>query len=242
MPDLQDTCEHKENAQKKASNEGSKVSMRPKSPRQIQQSQSPSSRRRTVNILAAAIAAVAIAGISIYALSRGNKIVPGASVAPAPDASIPPLAAVGSHAKALSLNTPIGVISSTTLQGKPYMIEIFATWCPHCQRMARELRNIRMRIPESRFAMISVTGSPYAANATPENLVPENQEDVNRFDAEYGVTWPSVFDPDLSVARTWGMSGFPTIYIVDAKGVIVYASGGEVREGALLAAIKKAGT
>ena len=70
------------------------------------------------------------------------------------------------------------------LAGTPYLLEIFATWCPHCQRMTKVLRAIRASVPQSRLAMISVTGSPYAANSTPDNLIAENQADVDAFESD----------------------------------------------------------
>ena len=52
-----------------------------------------------------------------------------------------------------------------------------------------------------------------------------SDEDPESFRSEsmkLGVTWPSVFDGSTRgpVATTWGVSGWPTIYIVDHKGVI----------------------
>ena len=38
---------------------------------------------------------------------------------------------------------------------------------------------------------------------------------------KHGVIWPSLFDgPDLAAAHAWGVAGFPTIYVLDEKGVI----------------------
>jgi len=209
--------------------------------RRRQQRNDPSvSPSRRKNFIGAAIAVVLVAAIVIYAVIH-SRTVPGAAVSPADTANIPPMTKVGAKAKPFSVRAPMGVISSVRLAGKPYMLEIFATWCPHCQVMAGGLKKIRAQIPESKLAMISVTGSPYAADATAANLAPESQADVDRFDAGYGVTWPTIFDSDLSVVRTWGMDGFPTIYIVNAKGVVTYAHSGEISQHDLLAAIRKAG-
>lgn len=43
--------------------------------------------------------------------------------------------------------------------------------------------------------------------------------------AEFGMTWPSIFDGDPDgtrgpVTQSWGVSYFPTVYVLDAKGVI----------------------
>ncbi len=195
--------------------------------------------RRLGAILAAVVAVAALVGIILYAVLNRNQAVPGAATTAAP--ILPPPLSVGSQAPPFTLRSPIGTFSSSQLAGTPYLLELFATWCPHCQRMTRVLREIRQIIPPSRLAMISVTGSQYASTSTPDQLVPENQADVDVFEAAFHVTWPTFFDPDLSIAKSWGLNGFPTIFIVNAKGTIVYVASGEVPAATLLRAIKKAG-
>ena len=184
------------------------------------------------------MAAVAVIGIGIYAFVQ-YRTVQGAAVLTEP--SLPPMTVAGHKAKPFSLSTRQGTISDATFAGTPYLLEIFATWCPHCQHETTVLKKIRARYPEAQLHMLSVTGSPLAANATPDNMVAENQDDVDAFDAAYGVTWPVAFDKDLAVAHSWGLRGFPTIYIVDRRGNIVYSRSGEIPLNDLEAAIKKAG-
>ena len=191
-------------------------------------------------LLSAAVAILAVIGIIVYAWWRSHSAVPGAAVATSTP-TFPPLAAVGSKAPPLNLKAPLDTITTQTLVGKPYLLEIFATWCPHCQRMTQVLRALRAQFPDSRLAMISVTGSPYARDSTPDNMISENQQDVDEFDRQFQVTWPTIFDPDLAVARTWGLDGFPSIYVVNAKGVVVYSSSGEMPLVVLVKAVRKAG-
>jgi len=139
------------------------------------------------------------------------------------------------------VQTALGQINNSTFAGKPYLLELFATWCPHCQRMTAVLKELRAAIPESRFGMVSITGSPYAAGSTEGNPIPENQADVDQFDKYFGITWPCAFDPELKTATTWGLDAFPTIYIVDANGTIVFAGSGEMPKSRLFAEARKAG-
>ena len=192
-------------------------------------------------IIAAVVGILAVVAIVAYAVVQRNAQVSGAAVSPESIPSFPPPTKVGSLAPGFSVKTNLGVISSDTFAGKPYLLEIFATWCPHCQRMTAVLRDIRQKFPPDRLGMVSVTGSPLSSASTPDKLFPEDQADVDAFDAQYKVTWPTAFDKDLTVAKTWGFAGYPGIYIVDKKGVIVYTNSGEVDEKTLLAAIKKAG-
>lgn len=197
-------------------------------------------RRSPGAVVAGIVALIAIAGIIAYAVLHANRAVPGSAVA-TDTPQLPPPIRAGAQAPAFALRSKIGTFSSTELAGTPYLLEIFATWCPHCQRMTKVLRAIRASVPQSRLAMVSVTGSPYAANSTPDNLVSENQADVDSFESTFGVTWPSFYDPDVAVAKKWGLDGFPTIFIVNAHGTIVYSTSGEVSKNELLAAIRKAG-
>lgn len=188
------------------------------------------------------IGGLAVLAIVVYAVTQSSRVVPGAAVvSPQSLPSIPPPAKVGRPARPFSVQTRSGLLSSASLAGKPYMLELFATWCPHCQRMTAVLGKVRSTVPQSKFEMVSVTASPYGANSTPGNLQPESQADVDAFDAAYSVSWLSVFDAGLDAAKSWGLNGFPTIYIVNAKGTITYVTSGEVPEKTLLSEIKKAG-
>ena len=154
---------------------------------------------------------------------------------------MPPPAKVGTRAIPFEINTPAGPFVSTSLAGKPYLLEIFATWCPHCQRETQVLRAVRARVPVSKLAMLSVSGSPFGEQSTAGENVPESQGGVDSFDKEFGVTWPALYDANLTVARLWGMVGFPTIYIVDKNGIIRYQGQGDQAEPVLMAGLAKAG-
>ena len=191
--------------------------------------------------IAAIVLVIAMIGIIGYAIVQRNTQVSGAAVSPNALPSIPPPVKVGTKAPGFSVQTPHGLLTSDTYAGQPYMLEIFATWCPHCQRMTTVLRDIRKRFPLDKLGIISVTGSPIGSQSTPDNMVPETQDDVDAFDAQFKVSWPAAFDKDLTVAKTWGFAGFPGIYVVDAKGIIRYEHSGEVDEKTLVAEIQKAG-
>jgi cytochrome c biogenesis protein CcmG/thiol:disulfide interchange protein DsbE len=187
------------------------------------------------------VAVVAMVAIVAYAVVQRNALVSGAAVSPNAFPSLPPPVKVGAVAPAFSVVAKGGVMSADSFAGKPYMLEIFATWCPHCQRMTSVLRDLRAKFPPDRFGMLSVTGSPIGAASTADHMVPEDQADVDAFDAQYKVTWPSLYDQDMNVAKAWGLSGYPGIFIVNARGVIVFERSGEIDEKTLVGAIKKAG-
>ncbi len=193
---------------------------------------------RGSTLVSAIVAALAVLGIIAYAWHSHNSV-PGAAVATDVQPTFPPLAKVGSQAPLLTLKAPLDTITSASLAGKPYVLEIFATWCPHCQRMTSVLKALQKQFPD--LTILSVTGSPYAKDSTPDNMISESQQDVDAFDSQFNVTWPTIYDKDLTVARSWGLEGFPTIYVVNKKGKIVFARSGEVKQRVLADAVRKAG-
>ncbi|HXM19397.1 MAG TPA: TlpA disulfide reductase family protein [Candidatus Tumulicola sp.] len=210
--------------------------------RRRQQRDPSSGPRRTGKIVAVVIALVAIAAIAAYAIIQHNQVVSGAAVSlDAFPPAAPSPAPAGVKAPAFSVSGPLGSITNASLAGKPYLLELFATWCPHCQRMTKVLKSIRSKIQESKLAIISVTASGLASDATPNNPVPESQADVEAFDKKFGVSWPTFFDPKFTVANAFGIAGFPQFYVVDANGKIVWSQGGEMKESRLLAGLHKAG-
>jgi thiol-disulfide isomerase/thioredoxin len=240
MSDFQHPGDHEESADTDADEKGHHMSSRPKDPGQVQPDQPESRQRLMLRFLAGIIGALVVVAIIVYAVLQENRAVPGSAVA-TDTQQLPPSLTAGMRAPDFQVPSQIGAFSSSSLAGTPYLLEIFATWCPHCQRMTKVLREIRSQVPESKLSMLSVTGSPYAANSTPDNLVPENQGDVDKFESTYGVSWPTLLDTDLIVAKKFGLDGFPTIFIVDPKGTIVYATSGEVSLDTLMNAIHRAG-
>ena len=196
------------------------------------------SRWRT--IVPVAIGVLVVIVIGVYAWKQSHQL-PSAAVEPNALPSVPPPLKIGTRAPAFAVQTPLGAISNDTFAGKPYMLELFATWCPHCQRMTAVLRSLRAAIPDSRFGMVSITGSPYAAGSTQGNPIAESQADVDAFDKYFNITWASAFDSDLKTAASFGLDGFPTIFIMDAKGTIVFQKSGEMPLKTLLDAAHKAG-
>ena len=66
-----------------------------------------------------------------------------------------------------------------------------------------------------------------------------NSDDKSSYDrqrAEMGVTWPSINDASVTpnISTSWGVQGWPTIYVLDHKGVIRFK---DVRDEAMSRAV-----
>ena len=116
---------------------------------------------------------------------------------------------------------------------EPVLLEVFATWCPHCQREVTTLNKLCGKYGK-RLKIVAVCGSPFS---NPETGAPETQADVVAFAQYFKATYPVAYDPDLGVAKAYLKTGYPTFVIIGADKKIAYVKSGEVSEAELDAAL-----
>ena len=135
---------------------------------------------------------------------------------------------VGSTAPEFVLNTPTGEeIRFSAYLGQTVLLEFFATWCPGCQAETKHLINLVNGLPSSSVAILAV------------NADGEDAGSVFAFDRYFGILYPTLLDPSSrpgnfnhrggagTVSTAYKIRRFPTFYIVDGKGTIVWRSVGE---------------
>ena len=184
--------------------------------------QRPANRRNI--ILYATIAAVVVGEIVAVALASR---VPQSAQTINKKAAI----AVGQTAPQFSVATTAGPFDLAAVS-TPVVLEVFATWCPHCQHEVPVINALSKQYA-GKGAIVGVSGSPYGVDGSS----PENQADVMQFVQKLGVTYPVAFDPELKVASNYLQGGYPTIVIIDAKKKIRYINDGEVAPADLAKAI-----
>jgi peroxiredoxin len=115
-----------------------------------------------------------------------------------------------------------GTISWSRFRGSPTVLAIWAAWCPHCQKELPILDAAVDQHPGVRFATIVTS---LGANPGPS---------PQQYMADRGLSFPvAVDDARGTLARGLGIRGFPSVYFVDASGVVRRATEGEV-DGAVL--------
>jgi len=152
----------------------------------------------------------------------------------------PGLLPVGSVAPLFSLRTPTGTpVRLAGLRGKPVLLEFFATWCPHCAAEAPHLRQLYVR---SHAAFVAI------------NADSENAASVFAFHVWFGLPFPALVDtgahatqwpssgPIGPVSSHYRVSTYPTFYVLDGHGRIVWRSAGEQPDAKLRLELQRATT
>jgi cytochrome c biogenesis protein CcmG/thiol:disulfide interchange protein DsbE len=104
---------------------------------------------------------------------------------------------------AAALGKP-GLTSADLADGKPKLLNVFASWCVPCAGEAQVLSQLRRR--GVRIDAIAVRDTPDAVTAF-----------LNRYGDPYDRMGA---DPQSSVQISLGSSGVPETFLVDGKGVI----------------------
>ena len=135
-------------------------------------------------------------------------------------------AAVGSPAPDWRLSDPEGKpVALADYRGKKgVLMAFFATWCAACMEEVPSLIAFQSSYADRRVELIGVD------NDQPAHV-------VKQFAEARKVNYKLVLDPDGTVARAYGVAGFPTFVGIDAAGTIRYA--GNVLPGDLDALVKQ---
>jgi thiol-disulfide isomerase/thioredoxin len=129
---------------------------------------------------------------------------------------------IGAPAPAVSEPTSKGPFDSTA-SGKPYVIEFFAVWCPHCQREVPVVNRLQ-RVDGDRVDIIAIPASPFGFDKS-SSL---QQADVDRFARQFGVDYRIGFDGLFLASYDYGLASFPTFYFVNADRHVTAVESGEV--------------
>lgn len=133
---------------------------------------------------------------------------------------------IGKPAPAFSLpvlNQPEKIVSNADFAGKPYLLNVFASWCFAC------LDEHPLLMAEGKRIGIPIVGFNYKDEAA----------DATRWLARFGDPYSVVIaDRDGRVAIDFGVYGAPESFLVDGNGIIRYKRIGAITPEVLAKEIK----
>lgn len=187
-----------------------------------------SSARRPRRLVAAAVAvplvAIPILALALHRMNSEGTGPRGPTAAdfearpviddrPAPDFELPPLQGTGS-------------VSSRSLAGSVVVLNVWASWCAPCQEEAPALEQVWTRYRTRGVRFIGVDHQ-------------DTQGGGIAFVRRFGITYPSAFDPNGTLAARYGAVGVPTTFVIDRDRRIAYRFLGKITAPALTAILDR---
>ena len=153
--------------------------------------------------LAGFLVLAGFASIALLATLRGERDMtqlPSAMVGkPAPTVALPDLGDAGS------------TVSAIDFEGRPFLVNVFASWCAPCRAEAPALALLSEEI--------EIFGIAYK----------DKPEDTRGFLATYGDPFTDIgIDRDGDAGMRWGVYGVPETFLVDANGTIILRHAGPI--------------
>ena len=139
----------------------------------------------------------ALLGVFLYiGLHRDPSYVPSPLIGkPAPQFTLP------------SLQDPAYPVSTKDLAGRPWVLNVWGTWCAGCRQEHPVLLQI------ARSTSVPIIGLDWKDDAT----------EAQRWLAELGNPYAAVaFDSEGRVAIDWGVYGAPETFLIGADGKVLY--------------------
>ena len=163
-------------------------------------------RRRRLAFLIPLLGFLVLAGfasVALLATLRGER-----------DMTQLPSAMLGKPAPAIELpdlRDPSGSVSAADLAGRPFLVNVFASWCAPCRAEAPALALLAEQI--------DILGLAYK----------DRPEDSQKFLEQYGHPFVAVgVDRDGDAGMAWGVYGVPETFLVGADGTILMRHAGPI--------------
>jgi cytochrome c biogenesis protein CcmG/thiol:disulfide interchange protein DsbE len=98
-----------------------------------------------------------------------------------------------------------GTRSLADYKGKVVLVNVWASWCAPCRDELPLLEKTHKRLAPEGGTVLGID-------------VKENSEAATKAMREFGLTYPSLRDPDGSYVRDFGQTGYPETYVLDRRG------------------------
>ena len=110
-------------------------------------------------------------------------------------------------------------------RGKTVFLNFFATWCGPCQREIPDIEKLYRDRGENEGDLVVLGVANPKTDSRPNNS-DVSEADVKAFIDERGITYPVLMDTTGQLFSSFGVSSFPTTFMIDKDGKIFgYISG-----------------
>jgi len=106
-----------------------------------------------------------------------------------------------------SLGNPAWKVGSADFTGHPWVLNVWATWCPPCREEHPNLVAI------ARDSTVPILGLNWRDQRAP----------ALQWLSQLGNPYAAVaFDPEGRTAIDWGVTGAPETFLIDANGIVIW--------------------
>jgi cytochrome c biogenesis protein CcmG, thiol:disulfide interchange protein DsbE len=153
-------------------------------------------------VISAIVALCAAGSLTAIALASSASGAPGA-----PGQARPATESAAAAFSLPALDQSGQQVSLRAYQGKPLIVNFFASWCPPCQQETPLLATF-YRTEHGKIAIVGLDENDPRANAM-------------SFTRRYGVGYPVGFDPAAIAATAYGVVALPQTFFLDARHRVV---------------------
>lgn len=118
-------------------------------------------------------------------------------------------------------------------RGKVVLLNFWGTWCPPCVEELPDLVALQQKYEKRGFTIVGL-----AENNNPQLTEAQYRAALQGYMIKHNITYPNVPIPE-GTKQAYGIEGFPTMFLLDKNGVVVYSTLGAVDPASIAARIEK---
>ena len=103
--------------------------------------------------------------------------------------------------------------SRVTLAGKPVLLVFWNTWCSNCLRELPQVNRLAEKFAPKGLEILAVN-----------TAINDSETKARVYREKYGYKFPIAFDHHFEMGKAFGIQGVPTVFLVDAQGIVRYKS------------------